>query len=385
MTDLRRARTDQVGSLLRPEWLKVAYAAHDEGRLSADDLRAAQDAAVRDVLAKQEAQGLEVLTDGELRRLNFQDSFAASVSGYPPAEDYTMRFHEERVAGAAPQTRWDPGYSGPSAPAVIHRRPVVDRLGLARNRPLEEYRFASRLTPRPVKVTLVGPDRVTQRFDLEGSRAVYPDVESFLADVVAVERRMVSELVKAGCRYVQLDEPGFTAYVDQPSLEQMRARGEDPASNLLRSIEADNAVIRGFPGVTFGIHVCRGNQRSMWHREGAYDAVAEALFGGLEHHRLLLEYDTERAGGFEPLRFVRSETTVVLGLVSTKTPVLEDAEALKRRIDAAARYVPLERLAISPQCGFASDVVGNLLSEDDQWRKLELARRVAEDVWGRAD
>ncbi len=381
MIDLRRARTDQVGSLLRPAWLKVAYAAHDEARLSDEELREAQDAAVRDVLAKQEAHGAEILTDGELRRLNFQDSFAASASGYPPAERYTYRFHEERVAGAAPQRRWDPGYSGPAAPAVIHRRPVVERLGLARNLPLEEYHFASGVTTRPVKVTLVGPDRVTQRFDLEGSRTIYPDTESFVADVVAVERRMVSELAEAGCRYVQVDEPGYTAYVDEPSLAEMRARGEAPARNLARSIEADNAVIRGFPDVTFGIHMCRGNQRSMWHREGAYDPVAEALFGSLEHQRLLLEYDTDRAGGFEPLRFVRPSTTVVLGLVSTKTPVLEDADALKRRVDAAARYVPLERLAISPQCGFASDVVGNLLSEDDQWRKLELVRRVAEDVW----
>ena len=381
MTDLGRARTDQVGSLLRPAWLKVAYAAHDDGRLSEEELREAHDAAVRDVIAKQEDHGVGILTDGEFRRLNFQDSFAASVSGFPPAEGYTMRFQEERVAGAAPQKRWDPGYTGAAAPGVIHRRPVVARLDLARNRPLEEFRFASALTTRPVKVTLVGPDRVSQRFDYERSRAVYPGVEAFVADVVSVDRRMVSDLVEAGCRYVQLDEPGYTAYVDEPSLEQMRARGEDPARNLARSIEADNAVIRGFPGVTFGIHICRGNQRSMWHREGAYDTVAEALFGNLEHHRLLLEYDTERAGTFEPLRFVRPGTMVVLGLVSTKTPVLEDPDALKRRIDDAARYVPLDRLAISPQCGFASDVLGNLLAEDDQWQKLELVRRVAEDVW----
>jgi 5-methyltetrahydropteroyltriglutamate--homocysteine methyltransferase len=180
---------------------------------------------------------------------------------------------------------------------------------------------------------------------------------------------------------VQIDEPGYTAYVDPPSLEQMRARGEDPARNLERSLRAEQAILGGFPDVTFGIHVCRGNQRSMWHREGSYDAIAEQLFSSLPHQRLLLEYDTERAGSFEPLRFVPRDKTVVLGLVSTKTPELESADTLKRRIDEAARYLPLDQLALSPQCGFASDIVGNLLSEDDQWRKLELVQEVAAAVW----
>jgi 5-methyltetrahydropteroyltriglutamate--homocysteine methyltransferase len=381
MTELQDTRADQVGSLLRPGWLKVAHTAHDEGRLSAAELHAAQDAAVRDAVAKQEAHGLSIVTDGEFRRLNFQDSFAASVSGYPPAETYTWRFHEERVADAGPQRRWDPGYGGAAAPGVIHRRPVVDRLRLARNLPLEEYRYAASLTSRPVKVTLIGPDRIAQRFEYESSRDVYPDLDAFVADVIAVERQMVQELAIAGCRYAQIDEPGYTAYVDQPSLDEMRARGEDPLQNLTRSIAADNALLQGCPEMTFGLHICRGNQRSMWHREGTYDSVAEALFGGLNYQRLLLEYDTGRAGGFEPLRFVPAGTTVVLGLVSTKTAALENADELKRRIDRASKYVPLERLAVSPQCGFASDVVGNLLGEEDQWRKLELVETVARDVW----
>jgi 5-methyltetrahydropteroyltriglutamate--homocysteine methyltransferase len=377
---LTMVRADQVGSLLRPAALKEAHARYDEGRLDEGGLRAAEDEAIRDVIAMQEALGFPVLTDGEFRRLNFQDSFGASVVGLDAAQN-TLRFHQQRVAGGTPLQRWEPGYTG-AGPAITHRRPVVERLRLARNRPLEEYHFASCITSRPVKVTLIGPDRILQRFDHESSRHVYPDLAAFTRDVVAIERRMVQEVIDIGCRYVQIDEPSYTAYVDEPSLEEMRARGEDPIANLRRGIEADNAIIADFPArVTFGIHLCRGNQRSMWHREGTYDAIAEQLFGSLRHDRLLLEYDTERAGSFAPLRFVPHDKVVVLGLVTTKQPELEDADVLKHRIDQAAKFVPLERLAISPQCGFASDVEGNLLTVNDQWRKLELVQRVAEDVW----
>jgi 5-methyltetrahydropteroyltriglutamate--homocysteine methyltransferase len=207
-------------------------------------------------------------------------------------------------------------------------------------------------------------------------------MDHFLADVVAIERQIVTSLVEAGCRYVHVDAPGFTAYVDPPSLAQMRARGEDPEQNFARSLKAEAALVAGFPGATFGIHLCRGNQRSMWHREGSYDAIAERLFNELPHDRFLLEYDTERAGSFEPLRFVPKGRVVVLGLVSTKAPELETLDTLKRRIDQASRFVPLDQLALSPQCGFASDVVGNLLSPDDQRRKLERVVEVARQVWG---
>jgi 5-methyltetrahydropteroyltriglutamate--homocysteine methyltransferase len=192
---------------------------------------------------------------------------------------------------------------------------------------------------------------------------------------------MIQQLVDAGCRYVHIDAPGYTAYVDEPSLAAMRARGEDPMENFARSLRADAAVIEGFPGVTFGIHLCRGNQRSMWHREGTYDAIAERLFSELPHDRFLLEYDSPRAGGFEPLRHVRKDAVVVLGLVSTKVPQLESLDELRRRVDTAAKYLPLDRLAISPQCGFASDVVGNLVSEEDQKRKLERVVELARRIW----
>jgi methionine synthase II (cobalamin-independent) len=192
---------------------------------------------------------------------------------------------------------------------------------------------------------------------------------------------MIKGVVDAGCRYVHIDAPGYTAYVDEPSLAQMWARGEDPMENFARSLKADAAVIAGFPGVTFGIHLCRGNQRSMWHREGTYDAIAERLFTQLPHDRFLLEYDSPRAGNFAPLRFVPKGKVVVLGLVSSKVPELETVDALKRRIDEASKYLPLDQLALSPQCGFASDVVGNLISADDQRRKLERVVETARQVW----
>jgi 5-methyltetrahydropteroyltriglutamate--homocysteine methyltransferase len=194
---------------------------------------------------------------------------------------------------------------------------------------------------------------------------------------------MVVELVEAGCDYVQIDEPSYTGYVDPPTLERMRARGEDPLRNLRQAIAADNAVIDGLRGkATFGLHVCRGNRASMWHREGSYDAIAEALFGGLQYDRLLLEYDTERAGGFEPLRFVPKGRVAVLGLITTKAGRIETVDELSRRIDAASRFLPLEQLALSPQCGFASGIGGNLLAEDAQWAKLDVMRETARRVWG---
>jgi len=378
---LARIRTDVVGSLLRPAAVRQARIAFDEGRIAAAALRAIEDDAVREAVRLQESAGLDVVSDGEMRRLNFQDSFGASVEGYAASRS-TLKAYERRVEGASPGRRWDIPTLGEAGTAVSHRRPVKARLTLAHNIPLDEYRFAATAARQPVKVSLIGPDRIAQRFAYEDSRAVYRDMVAFLADVVAIERAIVKSLVEAGCRYVHIDAPGFTAYVDPPSLAEMRARGEDPMQNFARALKAEAAVIADFPGVTFGIHLCRGNQRSMWHREGAYDAIAERLFNSLPHHRFLLEYDTPRAGSFAPLRFVPKGRVVVLGLVSTKVPELESLDALKRRIDEAAKFIALDQLAISPQCGFASDVVGNLLSADDQKRKLERVVETARAVWG---
>ncbi len=350
-------RMDHVGSLLRPDSLKDAIARLEQGTASEAELREAQDAAIREVIARQEALGFPFVTDGEFRRSNFQDSFTDSVSGYPEGQR-----------------------------SNVVRRPVVARLQLTRNQPLEEYTASQAMAHRPVKMTLVSVDRLTQRFDWEASRTVYPRIEDFVADVVAIERRIVADLARAGCRYIQIDAPGYTAYVDPPLLAEMRARGEDPDINLDRSMAADNAVIRNFPEVTFGIHLCRGNTDAgvTPPRQGHYDAIAERLFNTLAHDRFLLEYDTERAGSFAPLRFVPRGKIVVLGLVSTKVRAIEDADELKRRIEEASKYLPIEQLALSPQCGFASQLrMGkNRLSDDEQWRKLELVRRVADEVWG---
>jgi 5-methyltetrahydropteroyltriglutamate--homocysteine methyltransferase len=381
MDNLKTIRTDVVGSLLRPQALKDARIRFDDGVISADELRALEDEAVQTAVRLQEDAGLDVVSDGEMRRLNFQDSFGAAVEGFD-ANRSTLKVYERRVEGATPLQRWEIPKIQEAGTAVSHRRPTKERLRLARNVPLEEFRFVRTVAKKPAKVSLIGPDRIAQRFDHQASTAIYQTVDAFVADVVAIERTIVESLVAAGCRYIHIDAPGFTAYVDPPSLAQMRARGEDPMKNFERSIKAEAQVVEGLGDVTSAIHLCRGNQRSMWHREGSYDAIAERLFTALPHDRFLLEYDSPRAGSFAPLRFVPKGKVVVLGLISTKVPAMEKADDLKRRIDEAAKHIPLDQLAISPQCGFASDVVGNLLTADDQKRKLELVAETAREVWG---
>ena len=379
---LTRIRNDVIGSLLRPAKLKEARARYDQGLISIEQFRSLEDQCVRDAVALQEGLGLAVITDGEYRRLNFQDSFGESVSGYDAGRP-TLEFYEKRVEGGSPLQRWEiPDQGEHKGTAVVQRRPAAEKIRLACNVPAEEFEFLHQTAHKPAKVALIGPDRVAQRFDWQNSKAVYSGLDEFIADVVQIEREIIRGLIDAGCHYVQIDAPGYTAYVDAPSLEAMRSRGEDPQANFNRSLQADNAVLEGFDDVTFGIHLCRGNQRSMWHREGTYDEIAERLLNELKHDRFLFEYDTPRAGGFEPLRFLPKGKILVLGLVSTKVPRLETVEELKRRIDEAAQYVALEQLAISPQCGFSSDVVGNLISEDDQKRKLEVVVETARQVWG---
>jgi 5-methyltetrahydropteroyltriglutamate--homocysteine methyltransferase len=374
---MRSSRVDHVGSLLRPEPLKQTFLRHAAGEADAAALRAAQDEAIRAVVAEQERHGLPVVTDGEFRRLNWQVSFS-EVEGWDLWAGSWRNFLQN-PENRAPHER--PLSKGDDA-VVSFRAPATARLRLVHSFPLDEYRFVRSVATRPVKVTLMGPDRVAQMCDLERSRAVYPDADAFLADVVRIQRQMVEELVDAGCGYVQLDEPSYTGYVDPPTLARMRASGEDPMRRLDRAIAADNAVIEGLRArATFGVHICRGNRASMWHREGTYDAIAERLFTGLAFDRLLLEYDTERAGGFEPLRFVPPGKIVVLGLITTKTGRVETVDELAHRIDEASRFIPLDQLALSPQCGFASGIAGNLLTEDEQWRKLDVMLETARKVW----
>jgi 5-methyltetrahydropteroyltriglutamate--homocysteine methyltransferase len=371
-TDVRHLRVDHTGGFRKPERLQEVYRRYARGGASDAEVRRVQDVCVRELIATEEAHNLPVLSDGEYRRRQFQESFGEAVSGFDA--DPGSVFVQSATREEAPTRRVE---SGPTSrgPAVLHRRPVTRRLELVRNVPLEEYSFASRLTERPVKVTLVGPDRVSQRFEWETSSAWYSGLDDFTDHVVQLQRQMVQQLVDAGCPYIQLDEPGYTAYVDDRLLETMRARGEDPAANMARSIAADNAIVAGFPETTFGIHICRGGGSSGYHRDGRYDAIAEQLFGSLRFDRLLLEYDTESSGSFEPLRFVPKNSVVVLGLISTRVSQVELVDDLQRRIDEAAKYLPLEQLALGPRCGLG-------LPEEAIWRKVDVMLETARRVWG---
>ncbi len=378
MPALKTARVDQVGSFLRPEDLKAAFLRHARGQLSEEKLVAAQDDAIARVLARQEAHGLPFVTDGEFRRLNWQVSFS-DVSGWDLWSGSWAQFLKSPDNLGQGEHHNEKG-----ADAVLSfRTPATSKLKLERSFPLRELHFVRTTTKTPAKITLMGPDRVCQMCDIEGSEPHYGDADAFLADVVAIQKTMVAELVEAGAAYVQIDEPSFTGYVDPATLERMTARGEDPLKNLRRAIEADNQVIAGLAGrAVFGLHICRGNRASMWHREGKYDGIAEMVFGGLNYDRLLLEYDSERAGGFEPLRFVAKGTVAVLGLITTKTGKIETVDELRRRLDEAARYIDLDQVALSPQCGFASGIGGNALSETEQWRKIDVMMETARRVWG---
>jgi 5-methyltetrahydropteroyltriglutamate--homocysteine methyltransferase len=371
-------RVDQVGSLLRPQSLIEAFLAFGNGRISREELDAAIKQGIRDVVAKQERIGFPIVTDGEYERINWQMSFAK-------VEGWDLDTFSWKGFLANPSSRYEHEHSHQrGADAVeVFKTPATSKLRLASNFPLQEYEYLASVATAPAKAMIMGPDRVSQMCDMAASAPYYANANDFLADVVRIQSEMVGGLVDAGCPYIQLDEPSYTGYVDRATLERMKSRGEDPLANLRRAIAASNGVIEAHRGKSvFGIHICRGNRASMWHREGTYDGIAEELFSSLRFDRLLLEYDTDRAGGFEPLRFVPKGPTVVLGLVTTKTGDVENVDMLTRRIEEAARFIDIDQLAISPQCGFASGISGNDLSEEQQWRKMEAVLETARKVWG---
>jgi 5-methyltetrahydropteroyltriglutamate--homocysteine methyltransferase len=386
---LDELRIDHIGSLVRPTALKDVFARFDRGQASKGELTKAQDQAISEIIRRQQDHGLPVVTDGEFRRHSFQESFSECVTGFRVPSNVSL-YYEKRNLNLTPLQRAEQDFEE-AGPAIITRRGAIERLKLIHNLPLEEFRYAQTIATVPAKVTVLGPDRIAQRFKWEASQNVYDDLDDFVDHVVEIEREIIAQLVHAGCKYIQIDAPGYTAYVDDVSRERMRSRGEDPEKNFERSIAADNAIIQGFTNVTFGIHVCRGNARTIdpktgnlvpqWHREGAYDAIAERLFNGLKHQRLLLEYDSERAGGFEPLRFVPKDKIAVLGLVSTKSSDMESVDELRHRIDEASKYLPVVQLALSPQCGFGG-IDSKVLSEDEMWRKLDTIVDTANRVWG---
>jgi 5-methyltetrahydropteroyltriglutamate--homocysteine methyltransferase len=359
-------RAEVVGSLLRPEYLKRAWADFESGAIDEAALTEAQDRAGIEAIRLQEDCGLDVLTDGEVRRRFWFDPLTASL-GY-----------NEDASAPVPFTK---GGEGPTeAPPKL---PVVtERLGIKRNLPLEEYQFVREHASTPTKTTIAGMTYPSVLWVPGLSDGSYADRDEYMADVLRLMTRIVREVVDAGTNYIQLDSPRYTHMVSEEGQANLRKVGLDVETWLDEMIGYDNALIDAFPQVTWAVHLCRGNHRSMWSVEGAYDAIAEQLFTSLRVDRILAEYDSPRSGTFAPLRFVPAGKVVVLGLITTKQPELEDPDQLTDRIDEASGYLPLDRLALSPQCGFASTMPGNLVTFDDQRAKLELVSRVARDVWG---
>jgi 5-methyltetrahydropteroyltriglutamate--homocysteine methyltransferase len=361
-------RAEHVGSLLRPRELKEARERAKRGALSPEELKAVEDRHIRKAVAMQEAVGLQSITDGEFRRAFWHVDFLTGFEGIVATQgQYALKFRGED--GAESETRSMMVVNG----KVRRTKPVA----------VEHFSFLKKATRKTAKLCIPAPTYLHMR---GGRRVVdkkaYPDVEEFWHDIVAAYRQEIAELAKAGLEYLQIDDVSFACLCDENIRAQVKRDGEDPAKLPAQYARIISDLIRERPeslGVT--MHTCRGNHASMWMAEGGYDAVAEAVLQ-TEVDGFFLEYDTARAGGFEPLRFVPNGKKVVLGLVSTKKPQLEDKEHLKRRVDQAAKYVALENLCLSPQCGFASSAVGNRLTEDDQKRKLELVVETAREIWG---
>ena len=359
-------RADQLGSLLRPPELLEARAAYATGRMTSEQLRDLEDTTILDALEMQRQTGINVFTDGEYRRGTFRSGFAESVDGMVAAE--SGRNWSGQSAGAQGDTE----------------RVVGGRLRQVRRLTAHESSFLKKRAPGPCKITVPSAGYLASRAYRRGiTEKFYPTVGDLLPDIAAIIRKELQELVREAVPYIQLDAPGYAAFVDENQRRRMRADGIDPDRAFEEFLIADNLSVEGLKGedVTLAMHICRGNSRSNWHSQGGYEPIAEKLFNKLAINTFLLEYDTERAGGFEPLRFVPNGKHIVLGLITTKTGKLEPQDELLRRIEEASKYVPIENLSLSPQCGFASGAAGNLLSWDDQRRKLELVAQTARRVW----
>jgi len=357
-------RSDVVGSLLRPAYLKKAREEHEAGRLGDADFKRLEDRAVDEAVALQLRTGLDVLTDGEMRRYAFFGHLVEATEGFDKIGGWSIPFRDEK------------------GEEVVQTRPVVvSRLRRKRHMCAEEFTYLRARTNHPSKTTLLSAQQAAAYYDAKKSSGAYPTVDAFLADLVDLLRDDVAELIRLGCTYIQVDSPQYAALIDSKIREGYRQRGNDPDRLLDLSIEMDNAVIGGHPGVVFGLHLCRGNNQSKFYASGDYAPIAK-VFAKTRFQRFLLEFDDERSGGFEPLSQVPADRTVVLGLVSTKIGELEAKDSLKRRIDEAARYVPLEQLCLSPQCGFSSTVHGNDIAVESQAAKLRLVVETAREVWG---
>ncbi|MCZ6799607.1 MAG: cobalamin-independent methionine synthase II family protein [Nitrospirae bacterium] len=363
---------DVVGSLLRPPELLKARQDIAAGQITQAQFKAIEDCAVDEAVRLQEEEGLEVITDGEMRRLSFQSQLMEAADGIG---EYDLDAF-----------LWGDWHGDEGVGDLRKERPkklgVVSKLTRRRHLSVEEFAYLRSRTTRMPKITLPSPGLFANFWSKERSVTAYPTLESFLVDVVDILRGEVVELIRLGATYIQLDAPHYPLLLDPKTRAFYESQGWAVGQWLSRGIEMDNAVISGFPEVTFGFHLCRGNQGSRWLTEGSYDKIAKQVFQGIHAQRLLLEYDDERSGSFKPLKEVPEDKMVVLGLVTTKIPRLETSEGLMVRIREAGRFVSLERLALSPQCGFSSSVVGNRVTVEDEKLKLRLIVETARAMWG---
>jgi len=360
-----------VGSLLRPAELKRLRQEHAAGRISADELRSAEDTAIRLVVAQQEQVGLQSITDGEFRREDFYtDFFVRGLGGVEVRQEATVAYFVDHEGRKIP----------------VPWTQVVSRLRWRKPIYAEHFKFLSSLTTRTPKVTVPSP--IILHFTCGEAairKAAYPDMDLFWADITDAYQKEMRSLYEVGCRYLQVDDPPMATLCDEKFQGMMKARGDDPqhALNELYPEMINRAFANRPSSLHLAMHLCRGNNQSGWFGEGSYDPIADVLFNKVNVDSYFLEYESARAGNFQPLRFVPKNKTIVLGLVSSKLPQLESKDMLKRRIDEAAKYIDLDQLSLSPQCGFASSTEGNRLTEDEQFAKLRLVVEVANEVWGR--
>jgi 5-methyltetrahydropteroyltriglutamate--homocysteine methyltransferase len=359
-------RADEVGSLLRPEELKEARAARAAGRIGADELRAVEDRAIRHVVKKQEAVGLKAVTDGEFRRAWWHFDFLGGLEGVEIVEaEHGIQFQGVQTKAQALR--------------------ISDKVDFNGHPMLDHFRFLKSVATVTPKMTIPSPTVLHFRGGRNSiSRDVYPDMDSFYADTAEAYREAVGAFYDAGCRYLQLDDTVWAYLCSEKERQAVRDRGEDPEPLPRIYRDMINYAIKDRPDdLVMTTHVCRGNFRSTWISEGGYEPVAEVLLDQTDYDGYFLEYDTGRAGGFEPLRFLpKGKKRVVLGLVTSKSGEIEDKAAIKRRIEEATKFAPLDQFCLSPQCGFASTEEGNILTEAAQWKKLELIVETAKEVWG---
>lgn len=358
-------RADHIGSLLRPVKLRQAFRARAEGKLGESELRAVQDEAIRDVVRLQEECGLQVATDGEFRRISYWEKFVRLTRGLV-VKDAVFKFHDEHGH--------ESDFTAPYVTARVSRGEPIT---------LDEFEFLRKCTPLTGKITMPSPSTMHfYRFTQYGDPGIYANAAEFFADLGKVYQQEIAALAEAGCRYVQLDEVALAMLCDPAAQAKVRAAGGDPDSLVDLYVGAINAAVRGRPaGVVVGVHMCRGNYKGMYLSEGGYTSIAERLFNRADVDHFLLEFDTPRAGDFAPLAMMPKSKGVVLGLVSSKTPKLETIDGLRRRAEEAAKYVRLDQCAISPQCGFASTMGGNPVTEANERAKLKLCVDAARAIW----